>query len=152
MATISRQTLFTALLLVFGCVLNHVEGLDLGERAVPAHSVPDHAAADDSNGDLTLRLLPDAPAATGARCLDGSAPGYWIRRSSATTGYVLHHEGGGWCWTAEECAGRAKTALGSSAAWPQVGSCYGRCDGILSGNATENPDVSSMLRTIPQNM
>jgi hypothetical protein len=94
-----------------------------------------------------LVLVPQGP--RGAACLDGSPPGYWIDKAGATSNaskWVIHAQGGGWCWNEAECAGRAKGALGSSKGWGQTTSCYGKCDGILSKNSTENPDFSSWNR------
>eukprot|EP00040_Diaphanoeca_grandis_P041529 m.263069 g.263069 ORF g.263069 m.263069 type:complete len:423 (+) comp48404_c0_seq1:27-1295(+) len=86
----------------------------------------------------------------GAACLDGSPPGYFIRRGVQSTKFILHAQGGGWCWDTPEradddksCHDRANTGLGSSKFWtsspPSTGSNWYCCDGILSGNATENP-------------
>eukprot|EP00928_Gymnodinium_smaydae_P045833 TRINITY_DN30507_c0_g1_i1.p1 TRINITY_DN30507_c0_g1~~TRINITY_DN30507_c0_g1_i1.p1 ORF type:complete len:419 (-),score=38.08 TRINITY_DN30507_c0_g1_i1:94-1314(-) len=82
-------------------------------------------------------------ATRGAACLDGSAPGYWIRTATVADDskrWVLHAEGGGWCYDEASCAERAKTSLGSSVSWGATTSCYGKCDGILSDNVVENPD------------
>ena len=94
-----------------------------------------------------LVLVPQGP--RGAACLDGSPPGYWMDEASAASNaskWVIHAQGGGWCWNETECAERATGALGSSKGWTQVTSCYGKCDGILSKNSTENPDFSSWNR------
>ena len=56
-------------------------------------------------------------AATGARCLDGSASGFYWRAGDRRR-FVVFLEGGGACWSFATCAARAKTALGSSAFWP----------------------------------
>jgi len=87
-----------------------------------------------------LVLVPQGPRQ--AACLDGTAPGYWWSPGTAggASRWVLHAQGGGWCWTEAECAERAKTGLGSSKSWGATTSCYGACDGILSRNCTENPD------------
>ena len=94
-----------------------------------------------------LVLVPQGP--RGAACLDGSPPGYWMDQASAVSNaskWVIHAQGGGWCWNEAECASRAKGGLGSSKGWGQTTSCYGKCDGILSKNSTENPDFSSWNR------
>ena len=71
-------------------------------------------------------------------CLDGSAPGYYIRRGSGdgTNRWILHLEGGGACADERQCLDRSKTALGSSTFWPPSGEFHG----FLSDNATVNPD------------
>lgn len=87
-----------------------------------------------------LTLVPQAP--RGAACLDGSAPGYWMETGSGAgkSGWIIHAEGGGWCWNESECAGRAKTHLGTSKVWTNTTKCYGSCDGILSSDPAINPD------------
>lgn len=54
----------------------------------------------------TARRLLDAPAA-GALCLDGSPPLYYVSPGwgSGADKWQLHHEGGAWCGSAEECVG-----------------------------------------------
>jgi hypothetical protein len=98
------------------------------------------SSASPSGGTIgPLVLVPQAP--RGAACLDGSPPGYWMSSGAAPTNtsrWVIHAQGGGWCWTEEQCAARAKGNLGSSKAWGQSTSCYGECDGILSRNCTLN--------------
>ena len=71
-------------------------------------------------------------------CLDGSAPGYYIRYGSGEgeTKWILHLEGGGWCANEGDCLNRSKTALGSSTFWPATVEFHG----FLSDNATVNPD------------
>ena len=56
-------------------------------------------------------------AATGARCLDGTASGLFLRAGDARR-FVIFLEGGGACFSYATCAARAKTALGSSNYWP----------------------------------
>lgn len=74
----------------------------------------------------------------GAVCLDGSAPGYYIRRASSAgeDKWILHLEGGGWCGDEADCLSRSKTALGSSINWPLTAEFHG----FLSDNVTVNPD------------
>jgi len=59
---------------------------------------------------------------------------------SDSTKFVIHAQGGGWCYNEASCASRAKGALGSSKSWGGTTSCYGNCDGILSADAGTNPD------------
>jgi hypothetical protein len=51
-----------------------------------------------------------------ARCIDGSTPAYYIRkgRDEGANKWVLHFEGGGWCYDLQACYLRSKTGLGSS--------------------------------------
>lgn len=88
-----------------------------------------------------LTLVPQE--ARGAACLDGSAPGYWIRNatvSAESNKWVVHAQGGGWCYNEEGCAKRAKGSIGSSKSWGTETTCYGSCDGILSNRVDTNPD------------
>ncbi|GJP48161.1 hypothetical protein CLOM_g7436 [Closterium sp. NIES-68] len=86
----------------------------------------------------------------GARCLDGSPPGYYIRRGygEGRRRWIVYLQGGGWCHNMAQCAQRASTVLGSSKFWrapsdpgfqaslEKYGSTF---TGILSRNASENP-------------
>ena len=47
--------------------------------------------------------------------------------SKNATRFVLHAQGGGWCWNEDECAERAKGVLGSSKGWGNTTRCYGEC-------------------------
>lgn len=51
------------------------------------------------------------------------------------TRWVIFVEGGGWCFSLEDCAGRAKGGGGSSVGVQNASRSFG---GILSPNATEN--------------
>lgn len=87
---------------------------------------------------LSLRVVSSSrSAAHGAACLDGTPPAYYLLRSAtASTQWIVFLEGGGWCFTAEECAARAKGYLGTSNNLRDsmvVG-------GLLSDDETVNPD------------
>jgi len=45
--------------------------------------------------------------ATNAVCLDGSNYSYYFSAGSFLSGYLFHHQGGGWCQTIEECLTRS---------------------------------------------
>ena len=68
--------------------------------------------------DMTIVKLDGA--ATGAVCLDGTNPAYYIRPGfgSGVGKWRIHHQGGGWCEGYPDCVARSKTDLGSSAAYP----------------------------------
>ena len=72
-------------------------------------------------------------------CLDGSPPGYYMRRGtgSGARKYILHLEGGAWCPTLENCLERSKTYLGSSKSWPETLDLRG----IFTDEATVNTDL-----------
>jgi len=89
---------------------------------------------------------------TGARCLDGTPSGYYIRRGQPDK-FVIFLEGGGACYTVDptapssvNCADRAKTSLGSSAYWA---STYTDNDNILSANSTLNAFSSFTAVFVP---
>ncbi|EDQ91502.1 uncharacterized protein MONBRDRAFT_2156, partial [Monosiga brevicollis MX1] len=78
--------------------------------------------------------------ATGARCIDGSPPFYALRRASAEinrTKWYFHIEGGGWCVSAEDCAARGLTRLGSSDR--QYGTKARYCGSLAVPDSTINP-------------
>lgn len=71
--------------------------------------------------------------------MDGSAPGYYFRRShNHSTDWLLFFEGGGWAFSPSDAIFRRSTPLGSSKAWPpsRVGT------GILSADPAANPDLA----------
>jgi hypothetical protein len=72
--------------------------------------------------DAELHLLPPSVVAQyGAACLDGSVPGYYVRRpapgSPNENKWKIHFQGGGWCTSASDCLGRSHSLLGSSSFW-----------------------------------
>jgi len=88
---------------------------------VAALSLAAYAASSaESGGDTWSKfLLTDAAAKTGAVCLDGTPGGGYLRRGSGNgvKKWIIFHQGGGWCSSDTNCAGRSLTALGSSKAW-----------------------------------
>ena len=67
--------------------------------------------------DAALLTLPaDIQTQFNARCLDGSTPGIYIRKGDPAR-FKFHIQGGGWCYSASDCAGRAQSILGSNATW-----------------------------------
>lgn len=59
---------------------------------------------------------------SGASCLDGSPPAYYLRHGSGSgkNKWIVMFEGGGWCYDLEQCYLRSKTILGSSELYPTV--------------------------------
>lgn len=51
-----------------------------------------------------------------ARCLDGSAPMYYVAPGAERAKFILFHEGGGFCGSIEDCQQRALGRLGSTTA------------------------------------
>jgi hypothetical protein len=91
-----------------------------------------HSQAADPN--LNLVLVKDA-VQSGAQCLDGSPPAYYIRRGLPTQ-WVVHFEGGGWCYNEDQCVDRSKTTLGSSKGYGPTMSV----SGLFSNDPAVNPD------------
>ena len=80
--------------------------------------------------------------ASGPKCIDGSPAGYYIERGARTDRYVAWIEGGGVCQGSSDCAGRAKSDLGSSTKWQQSIDM----PGLLAQNATTNPEFWNATR------
>lgn len=60
--------------------------------------------------------LHDAITKKDAKCIDGSAPGYYYIQGydSGSHKWYIHFEGGGWCVSLEDCFQRSQTDLGST--------------------------------------
>eukprot|EP00825_Cyclidium_porcatum_P016600 TRINITY_DN1955_c0_g5_i1.p1 TRINITY_DN1955_c0_g5~~TRINITY_DN1955_c0_g5_i1.p1 ORF type:complete len:406 (-),score=51.24 TRINITY_DN1955_c0_g5_i1:220-1437(-) len=82
--------------------------------------------------------------ANGASCLDGTAPGYYLRegKGDGKKKYVIYFQGGSWCQglssddVLQSCYNILGTDLGSSKNWPKTK----EFDGILSNSQSSNPD------------
>lgn len=83
---------------------------------------------------------------TGAACLDGSPPAYYIRDNGRKPAdrhdWVINFQGGGFCGDIESCGRRARTVLGSSTLMdphqpkdPSLPTSY------TSGDRWQNPDL-----------
>jgi len=53
----------------------------------------------------------------GTHCLDGSPAAYYARVQRRSTFAVVHLQGGGWCFSDDECLRRSKTNLGTSSSY-----------------------------------
>jgi len=82
--------------------------------------------------------MTEAAERAGAVCLDGTPPVYYLRRGSGSgvNKWYLHHQGGGWCESLDDCVARSKTDLGSSSKYPATASMT---DGYFSTDAAVNP-------------
>jgi hypothetical protein len=77
-----------------------------------------------------------------ARCNDGTAAGYYPAAGAAgSKTWVVFLEGGSWCSSDSDCAGRA-SSLSSSSGWANTISPAG----ILSSEASQNPHFSAVNR------
>ncbi|XP_062520978.1 uncharacterized protein LOC134195901 [Corticium candelabrum] len=86
---------------------------------------------------LQRRLFDSQQVAShGARCLDGSSSGYYIRRGTLNTSWVIFLQGGGHCGSENDCNVQARGILGSSHHWPELKT--GRS--LLSLDSTLNKD------------
>jgi len=117
-------------------------------------------------GTWTLHLLDPARFPL-AQCLDGSYGGFYVSPGSGAMAstFVLHHQGGGWCVSLDDCLARAtkpvyagEPSIGSSTQWGE-GPCRadtlsttppcsadGGSGGLLSLNASVNPDFHDATR------
>ena len=68
------------------------------------------------------------------RIYRGPAP--YTGSGSGAKSWIVHMEGGGWCFDEDECVARSKTSLGSSKFWKPTATF----SGFLSDNQTENPN------------
>lgn len=74
-----------------------------------------------------------------AICNDGSPSGFYYQAATTNTNrWILHLEGGWWCWDDATCMGRAASSPGmvSSKTWPATRSP----GGIFNVNANDFPD------------
>ena len=73
----------------------------------------------------------------GAVCLDGSAPGYYLKRGSGAGSkkWIIYLQGGAWCDTEESCLERSQMHLGSSLFFKPLENP----GGLLSSKKEENP-------------
>jgi hypothetical protein len=69
---------------------------------------------------VPLTLLPQDAGDESPATLDGSPYGFYWKPSLSgkSTKWTVSIEGGGWCYTEQECYSRSKGALGTSKAWP----------------------------------
>ncbi len=92
-----------------------------------------HLVASAEGGAMQKVLL-----RSGAKCLDGSAAGYYID-SRASDRWVVWLEGGGLCQTEADCALRSESDLGSSNGWAASFPAY---RDLLKNDPAQNPDFA----------
>lgn len=92
---------------------------------------------------LRLKLL-DNTASNGALCLDGTPGGYYFAPGSGSGAnkWIIFFQGGGWCYSEDDCWGRSKTALGSSKFWGPTMDM----GGITSDDCNNNPTFCNWNR------
>jgi hypothetical protein len=76
--------------------------------------------ADSSNPPMVATNLSAAALSDGAVCLDGTPAFYYFRPGSGTGSnkWYLHHKGGGWCESLDDCLSRSLGSGGSSKGYP----------------------------------
>ena len=99
------------------------------------------AAADVANSTGVLVKLEAAMETVGARCLDGTPGAYYIRKGAGTGAnkWYIHHQGGGWCESLDDCLRRSKGGLGSSTGYAPTTS------GMGGGYFSPLPSVNPMM-------
>jgi hypothetical protein len=102
---------------MFLLLLTATKALEDGSATFYRSSI---AQSTGDNSTAIRVLLKDAVANKGARCLDGSPAAFYFRKGvgSGANKWYIHHQGGGWCETWDDCLGRSATDLGSSANYP----------------------------------
>eukprot|EP00112_Aurelia_sp_Birch-Aquarium-sp1_P011781 Seg2479.1 transcript_id=Seg2479.1/GoldUCD/mRNA.D3Y31 product="Pectin acetylesterase 9" protein_id=Seg2479.1/GoldUCD/D3Y31 len=76
---------------------------------------------------------------SGAVCLDGTPPAYYLRpgKGLGTNRWIIHFNGGAWCFDEEACLERSRGSLGSTKHLPPAPPVI---QGINSANGQINPD------------
>ena len=119
-------------------------------NALAATAILALCAAATATATPMSRVMLNSSDAGGARCLDGSPFGYYLRRSAAadtaatsSSSWIIFLEGGGLCVEPIDCLSRAKSALGSSTKWGATWTpgTDGAQD-ILSDDVTTNPSFA----------
>jgi hypothetical protein len=70
--------------------------------------------------------------------LDGTPGGYYFRQGTGNGAnkWIIHSEGGAWCYNESDCVERSKTVLGTSKFWDKTASF----EGLVSASRQTNPD------------
>mmetsp|Transcript_32436 Transcript_32436/g.103052 ORF Transcript_32436/g.103052 Transcript_32436/m.103052 type:complete len:509 (+) Transcript_32436:71-1597(+) len=115
-----------------------------GSCAVATQAKPSPAPAAAAQ-QWALIKMEDKAKSHGAVCLDGTPGAFYIRKAPSESvdkkKWMIHLQGGGWCYDKATCYNRAYLDLGGSSAWyfqNKTGAELG-ADGILSDKCTENP-------------
>ncbi|KAH6798143.1 Pectinacetylesterase family protein [Perilla frutescens var. hirtella] len=108
----------------------------------PFPKISRHTDSDAIDSGAASEWVPFTPLSKAQRnsalCLDGSLPGYHLRRGfgSGSESWLIHVEGGGWCSNITSCSARKRTRLGSSTYMEKQDQFLG----ILSHDRLKNPD------------
>lgn len=131
-------------------IVSRTTGKTEGMNSIPEHIVLNNltnrtisfeaASFDDGEAteeDYELNLLPNT-SESGAVCLDGTPPGYYLHNGTGLgkSKWIVFFQGGAWCHDPDTCYERSSSALGSSACFRrQI-----RLEGFLSNQVKYNPD------------
>jgi len=91
-----------------------------------------------AGGPATGHFMTEAADSLGAKCLDGTPGLYYLQEGSGDGlhKWYIHHEGGGWCESMDDCLTRSKGRLGSTKNDAETANLGG---GYFSTNASINP-------------
>lgn len=95
-----------------------------------------------------LYLVTDT--SNGAKCLDGSNPGYYLSRGweDGIKKWFIYHMGGSWCINIKDCYDRSKTTLGSTSVWWPVFhdlSLWGSSPNVPGGYFSNDPLINPLM-------
>ena len=109
-----------------------------GEQNKPPSSGNSDSTNNNQHSPMTLYRLEKA-AKAGAVCLDGSSPAYYHRPGIGPNerSWIIHFNGGAWCFDANACVERSHGSLGSTKKLPKSPPII---QGINSPNPVVNPD------------
>lgn len=112
-------------------IIAGLESTFIGEKAMERNRTQ---VSDKKRHRHTLHLITEGPG-SGAVCLDGSPPGYYMRKGLQNK-WIIYLQGGAWCYNPEMCYKRSGTELGSSKCFPRSFAL----EGFLSSDPKMNPD------------
>ncbi|KAK9077770.1 hypothetical protein SSX86_006108 [Deinandra increscens subsp. villosa] len=98
----------------------------------------------ESTEEVGITII-DSAVAKGAVCLDGSPPAYQLDKGfgDGINNWLVHIQGGGWCYTIQDCVSRKTydNGLGSSKLMQEL-----YFSGILSNRKDQNPNFYNWNR------
>lgn len=144
----SRSASLRVVLTIFCCGLCVVQGY-LDSLNKEANELIDGlvATVTPKNGNTNWKLHKFGGEEKRAVCLDGSPAGFWFSEGTGEgkNRYVIHHMGGGWCSSVDDCLRRSEqkssggsVALGSSKDWKEHVTC--KASSPFTDEKSENMD------------
>eukprot|EP00929_Paragymnodinium_shiwhaense_P007595 TRINITY_DN111505_c0_g1_i1.p1 TRINITY_DN111505_c0_g1~~TRINITY_DN111505_c0_g1_i1.p1 ORF type:complete len:432 (-),score=79.13 TRINITY_DN111505_c0_g1_i1:258-1553(-) len=105
-----------------------------------------YCAPAGDEGVMKLHMMPEKGLkGMGAVCLDGSDAGFYFAPAvdaANANNWQVYFQGGGWCYSEEDCLTRSETVVGSSKAW-RTTSAH---SGLMSSDCKLNPDFCKFNR------